>query len=86
MELDWSTKYSNRCEEMKEKGARLYRMAHALQKRLVVCGWVDKKPMLLLSIHANPLSPHLAHLITVPQYSNGKTTNILTLCVHLEYS
>ena len=48
--------------------------------------WKDKKPMLLLSTHANPLSPDLEHHVTVLQYSNGKTNNIPTLPMHLEYT
>ena len=40
--------------------------------------WVDKKPILLLSTHAISLSLDLEHLITVPHFSNGKTTDVFT--------
>ena len=47
--------------------------------------WVDKKSILLLSTYVYSLSPDLEYPIIVPRFSNGKTTNVPTSPIHLEY-
>lgn len=60
-------------------------MMHCIGELCAVV-WVDKKPVLLLSTHAEPLSPDPSAPVTVPRYANGRTEQVPTSPVHLEYT
>lgn len=48
--------------------------------------WVDKKLMLLLSIHKEPLSLDLEQMLMMLRSFNGVEIDVPTSAVHLEYT